>query len=303
MKRGFTLIELLVVIGIVGVLVGLLFPALNMIRKKARVAVTGARLDGALQALSAIGHSGDQPYELMRRADLEGVKLFRPTATRSGTFGDAANVDYTPIPEDRAARLTAGGVTSNAWMDYAGTHMFTWPWGQGPDANFDGQIDAAAPAARHLGQLSVTHSQRLLQVAGILPEDDTAARAAYSGDRSPDRDWNDAWGAPIVVAYGVYQPDGRTETRALPAAKKAYGYTRALYFAAGSIGPVKPSGAPSDFDQRLAWQYSQIDRVANRDGGSPLWTAASWTQPPWAGINEGKDGKTRCYLTAPIQIR
>jgi len=48
---GFTLLELLVVIGIIVVLVGLLFPAISVVRNSSYAAVTQSRIAGLIQAI------------------------------------------------------------------------------------------------------------------------------------------------------------------------------------------------------------------------------------------------------------
>jgi prepilin-type N-terminal cleavage/methylation domain-containing protein len=63
-RKGFTLVELLVVIAIIALLMGILMPALGMVRKMAQRAVCGANLAGLHKALLTYAQSNDGDYPL-----------------------------------------------------------------------------------------------------------------------------------------------------------------------------------------------------------------------------------------------
>ena len=56
-QTGFTLVELLVVIAIIGILVGLLLPAVNMVRETARRSQCGNRISQLSLAVNAFHES------------------------------------------------------------------------------------------------------------------------------------------------------------------------------------------------------------------------------------------------------
>ena len=63
-RKGFTLVELLVVIAIIALLMGILMPALGMVRKMAQRAVCGANLGGLHKALLSYAASNNSDYPL-----------------------------------------------------------------------------------------------------------------------------------------------------------------------------------------------------------------------------------------------
>jgi prepilin-type N-terminal cleavage/methylation domain-containing protein len=63
-RKGFTLVELLVVIAIIALLMGILMPALGMVRKMAQRAVCGANLGGLHKALLSYAQSNNSDYPL-----------------------------------------------------------------------------------------------------------------------------------------------------------------------------------------------------------------------------------------------
>jgi hypothetical protein len=222
------------------------------------------------------------------------------------------------------------------------TWCFAYPWGKVPTDLPDDpptrhpNPDEVVSLEEHgLTDLNPDFSAECFVLAGML---DATQIADYRSDRSENRPWNDAWGNPIIVAIGLYQPrsnssivsgartfrgSGQTRTFEdlfLRRAIETYGFDRAFYVSAGSIGPVIPStinendlsnpSATWTSGGLLSSLWSAINTTSNiGPDGNEMWrtTAAGpnpFIDPPWNGVRTGKgdDGSYR-LIAAPMEIQ
>ncbi len=321
-RRGFTLLELLIVVVVISILIGLLLPMLGRMRFSAQVLNTTQRMDNIQKALSEVGiQEGSAAFVLQRDAGLGGVTDIK--------FLDG----ITPNPDP----------TVNPWLDVTKIHNFGFPWNKDdlldqddpviaapavPAAISQGEPDAkqVGPGRRFvstatLADLNPLKTVELMKLAAnVLPRDDAMtvpdeALDAYQNDRSAKKGWNDAWGHPLVIVYGLFQPT--VTAQAIPGpppstlindrlkkASTVYQYNRSVYLAVASAGPVlitPLAGTPAD----LASIWSQTSLVCE----ASTWSSSSFASPPWSGTKLGKRvpaGLTRRYeslLSTPIEIK
>ena len=338
MRRGFTLLELLVVFTIIALLAALLVPMIGVLRFRARVLVTNQRIDQVLTALQGIGReNGSASYVLQRDCGLGGTTEFKLGANNraepeSGTWhacypaaaGSAPNPLLLAYPWGKQRQYWI----REAWY---GTPL-ALDINEPTNANRDAWYAAWKVAEKHtIAELTPTRSLALLQRAGVFEVFSEAEAVRRSKDRNSNRRWNDGWGEPLVVAYGIYQPTKRELPPVAPSttntiddfylreALAQYQYNRSVYVAVGAPGmkldPVLfPSGLPnpSAFATYADWSSISTNLWAHvikgcTTGTQTTWDETSFDRPPWQGTRLGdlKAGGTRLrpLLSTPIEIK
>ena len=212
------------------------------------------------------------------------------------------------------------GVGTN--LDVTKPYNFGFPWNH---ENLIGSLDTKVQTITdpvngrtHLvstvkiGDLNPMASESLLALVGILPPDDPATannetQDAYRTDRTTKQPWNDAWGNPLVVAYGLFQPE---DAKLIASAMTAYQYSRSVYIAVAAAGQSLQTPLSTDWttvasNQQLIW--NQATAICSPPGTPMSWTYAAFDRPPWQGsiqTNATIAGKNLgSCLTAPIEIK
>jgi prepilin-type N-terminal cleavage/methylation domain-containing protein len=209
--------------------------------------------------------------------------------------------------------------TGSATNDYD-DHLFNYPWGKSPSgAKVGGAVGGLLPPEHHvLRNLCPYQTMNLLRAANVLTDDpytDTSnagqyvagdkfvdiggtgtyqyASDLYTTDRHSREPWNDKWGNPLVVAYGIYQPAPAPVGNGIGGLKgpnplatealSAYQYARSVYVAVASAGPyVRNISATKITSATLS------DWIDTPPGSPPGTTIQPWqSSSVWDNANYG----------------
>ncbi|MBN8523782.1 MAG: type II secretion system protein [Planctomycetes bacterium] len=329
-NAGFSLIELVLVMSIIAVLALLMIPLIGFFREQARWAVTTARMQDLLTAAAALEKTA---LTLQRQGGLGGVTLFIRKSQAQIDLVNSNPSRNNPFLDTPMAAKPAEWLTQS---QYDQPWYFGFPWNEtdriqarsssmlpAGTVSESQAIDAAGFQTATLSDLSPLRSFELMSAMGAF-NDVADAAASYRTDRGADRRWNDAWGRPLVVAFGLFQPPPRTaiiydayspiatfaqDGWRVAESLKMYGYDRAIYVSVGAVGPSLPAGLPPDSITDPAagvWTATVLpslwSRITTACGGS-TWTGASFASPPWKSVRTAKDTEGACALSAPAVLR
>ena len=199
-----------------------------------------------------------------------------------------------------------------------------YPWGESPPEQLrDPNNNKPDPPDRFLlRHCSTQKTRELLLVSGVIPtnKDPSKKYSVYQTDRSTKRDWNDAWGRPLVVAFAMYQPpknnsqdnlntanfplkDSSQENKEikdtiLTLAREKYKRVLTVYLSVAALGPVLPP------------EFSEADLKSDKDS---RWTGATgmpaliWKRVAVGGTSEKDNAVCQPYDSSgtpdPLQVR
>jgi hypothetical protein len=172
-----------------------------------------------------------------------------------------------------------------------------------------------------LDQLNHAKTLQLLVIAGILRPNDPMTPVNETlddyKDRGPKKPWNDGWGNPLVVAYGIFQPSDSLALgvpgtvanagKQVQQALELFQYNRSIYLTIGAPGPFVQNSL--DFstlataDTAITNIWTQVTNVCSAN----TWTEASFDHPPWQGVKRGKKTiagrEYKSLLSSPLEFR
>jgi prepilin-type N-terminal cleavage/methylation domain-containing protein len=218
--------------------------------------------------------------------------------------------------------------------------VWHWPWGKQLFSRTRGtmidQIEyindgSGILKSRTLADLNPLSSIELLQAAGILAPGEEG-RTAYRTDRGKNRNWNDAWGGPLVVGCASFLParydfddvndtmvNGVLGTKMPKDSRTMLGgrdflmkkslevnqYQRSFYTAVGAPGSTYSTvltgstwiAADDRVNLRALWKH--VCTVTSADE----WDGAAFVSPPWKEVRHKTYLDGRCFISTPVEYK
>jgi prepilin-type N-terminal cleavage/methylation domain-containing protein len=273
-RSAFSLIELLVVVGVMGLLMAMGLAVYGQVQRSADALITSQRIEGVLQGLQASAKDGLSAGQIIHRTAIAPalVAVGKPPGVLRLTMSAKGSM-Y---------------VSEGAWLNPADPAVLRFPWGK-PGVEPDGT--PVPPLTRTLADFSPVATLELLAAAAT-----GATVTGWQSDRAPELPFNDAWGNPLIVAFGIYQP---TSEDLLRLAEPRFQSTLALYLAVGSSGPNQSAALTGVYATDRDALWGQIATVCK----ASEWSETGYGEPPWSGVRRGISGKLRSFLSAPLELK